>query len=142
MLGAAIESPVDGITGSYCPKGHSCPSGASAPLPCLHGTSPLHWILCMKRSHSDPSVLSFLCIKDFFKTWRDRRAVKSAPPDPIVAQQSSVGLSFPGRALLVTSAHEEASLEQNIDAPGAPTAQVGNWQHKVCTMVTLAHRNI
>ncbi|XP_075695378.1 uncharacterized protein LOC142661742 isoform X2 [Rhinoderma darwinii] len=37
VLGAAFESPIDGITGSYCPQGHSCPSGSSAPISCVNG---------------------------------------------------------------------------------------------------------
>ncbi|KAM9299008.1 uncharacterized protein PAF06_016002 [Gastrophryne carolinensis] len=37
VLGAAVESPVDGSTGSLCPKGHYCPSGTSYPLPCENG---------------------------------------------------------------------------------------------------------
>ncbi|KAM3922961.1 uncharacterized protein RB166_012036 [Leptodactylus fuscus] len=37
VLGAAVESPIDGITGSFCPQGNSCPSGASVPLPCIDG---------------------------------------------------------------------------------------------------------
>ncbi|XP_075462631.1 uncharacterized protein LOC142498007 [Ascaphus truei] len=34
---AIVESPVNGITGSSCPKGHYCPSGVSAPIPCDKG---------------------------------------------------------------------------------------------------------
>ncbi|XP_075046430.1 uncharacterized protein LOC142107145 [Mixophyes fleayi] len=37
VLGAVVESPLDGVTGSPCPKGHYCPSGANAPLPCEEG---------------------------------------------------------------------------------------------------------
>ncbi|XP_077105722.1 uncharacterized protein LOC143764221 isoform X2 [Ranitomeya variabilis] len=37
VMGAISESPVDGITGSFCPQGHYCPSGSPAPVPCIHG---------------------------------------------------------------------------------------------------------
>eukprot|EP01135_Chromosphaera_perkinsii_P005913 Nk52_evm8s371 gene=Nk52_evmTU8s371 len=35
---ATTDSPTDGTTGNKCPAGHYCPTGSSAPVPCLKGS--------------------------------------------------------------------------------------------------------
>ncbi|KAM8927608.1 uncharacterized protein RCH25_007839 [Pelodytes ibericus] len=37
VSGSHVDSPINGITGSSCPKGHRCPVGVAAPIPCEKG---------------------------------------------------------------------------------------------------------